>query len=323
MYCRKLKLTAVMLFIFIGAVSDVRGEDPIFTFMQFSDVHVGHDNNIPHTRLQAAVALTNTLGVDFVIDTGDITNDPVYAATEENFAEYTEYKQYMSALTVPHYVAPGNHDIGYFDAESDPRNVEFADYDTLVARFEQEIGPLNQSFTYQGNRFVIINNNSAYGHQPAHLDPSQLEWIESEFQAARQNHEGIFVFGHVPVLENGTGDPWGESSIQLVELIDEYGVSLVAYGHEHDSIRTVLGGTLFVMCQDLKDNGHNSILQYRVFSDTFELWSYNVLTTEGTLLGTYPLHTPEPATILLAGIGILTLAGKRRKSPCFDAGLEI
>lgn len=297
----------------VFAAFPAKGEEPIFSFMQFSDVHVGNESNVPHTRLQAAVALTNTLGVDFVVDTGDITTHPVYAATEENFAEYTEYKQYMSALTIPYYVAPGNHDIGYFDAESDPRNIDFADYDTLVARFEQEIGPLNQSFTHKGNRFILMNNNSAYGHQPAYLSSSQLDWIESEFQAARQNHEGIFVFGHVPVLENGTGDPWGDSSTQLVELVDEYKGSLVTYGHEHDSIQTVIGQTLYNMCPDLKVDGHNSILQYRIFSNTFELWSYDVFTTQGNLLGTYPLYTPEPTTFILTTLGAVPLMSMRKK----------
>ena len=91
-------------------------EEPLFTFLQFSDVHVGNDINKPvHKRLVAAVTLANALKPSFVIDSGDMTTHPVYEANPENLAELDEYRKYIAHLTIPIYPLPGNHDIGYFD----------------------------------------------------------------------------------------------------------------------------------------------------------------------------------------------------------------
>ena len=58
---------------------------PLFRFVQITDVHVGQQDNLPeHERLKAAVALINSLGPAFVIDTGDVATRPVHEATEAN-----------------------------------------------------------------------------------------------------------------------------------------------------------------------------------------------------------------------------------------------
>ena len=270
--------------------------EPLFTFAQISDVHVGNDANLPtHTRLQAAVTLINSLQPNFVIDTGDMTSNPVHGATEANFAEYTQYKQYIDPLTMPIYFVPGNHDIGFFNGENDPRGIAWGDYDALTARFEQELGPLNQSFTFGGARFILMNNNAEYSRQPGHLTPQQLAWIEQELQDGRVS----FLFGHVPVLQGGTGAPWGSSAEDLVALINQHEVALVTYGHDHNSIQTVRDAALYNMAPDLKNAGQQSIYLYKIFADDLELWSYDVLTQVGTLVGTFAL--PQSLTWPVVG----------------------
>jgi len=287
--------TAGLVVILLAAVTFPAGSapstepqkrEPLFTFVQISDVHVGNEANLPaHTRLKAAVSLINALEPDFVIDTGDMTSSPVYAATEENFAEYAEYKKYIAPLTVPIYFVPGNHDIGYFDSEKNPRGRTWGEYKALVQRFERELGPLNQSFTHKGARFVLINNNPPCSRWPGHVSREQLAWIEQELRKG----EVAFLFAHVQVLEEGKGAPWGSSGEALATLCDTYDVAMFAYGHAHDSVRVDRNGTLYNMCPDLKTPGHQSIFLYKLFEDEFELWSYDVLSRSGSLLGAFPL----------------------------------
>jgi len=257
-----------------------RSEPPLFTFMQFSDVHVGNPANRPvHRRLEAAVKLANSLAPAFVIDTGDMTTHPVYEASAANLAEYGEYKRYVKPLTMPRYNVPGNHDIGYFDPGGRTRRggKPWGNYKALVAAYRRELGPIDQSFCHLGFRFVLVNNNPPGSRKAGHLSAKQLKWIEGELRQG----DTEFIFCHVQVLRDGTGPPWGESAERLVAMCKKYGVAAVAYGHRHQRHVKTLDGTQYVMCPDLKMPGHQAVYQYRVFPDRFELWLYDVFSQKG------------------------------------------
>ena len=250
-------------------------EKPLFTFMQFSDVHVGNDTNKPvHKRLVAAVNLANAIKPSFVIDSGDMTTHPVYKANPENLAEFDEYRKYVAHLTMPIYPLPGNHDIGYFDYTGSKYE---KDCEPLIAAYKKKIGPLKRSFTQQGFRFILFNNNPPLSGRPGHIAEETFEWIEGGLEQG----EKAFLFCHVQVLENGTGPPWGDSARRLVALCDKYGVVAVAYGHQHALHIKALNGTKYIMCPDLKNAGHQGVLQYRIFRDRFELWLYDVFSQKG------------------------------------------
>ena len=252
-------------------------ESPLFTFMQFSDVHVGQEANRPiHKRLVAAVKLANALKPSFVINTGDMTTHPVYEASEVYLGEFDEYKRYIAPLTMPMYDVPGNHDIGYSDAAEGSRYEQ--DYDALVAAYEEKIGPLKQSFTYRGLRFILFNNNPRATRQPGHISQEQFDWLEGELE----RNEIALLFCHVQILEDGAGSPWGESAKRLAALCQRYRVAAVAYGHQHQSHLKTLHGTHYIMCPDLKMPDHQAVYQYRVFARRFELWVYDVFSQKGT-----------------------------------------
>jgi len=257
--------------------------EPLFTFVQFSDVHVGSKHNQPlHRRLQAAVALTKALKPAFVIDTGDVTTHPVYRACEEYLAELDDYRRYADSLACPLYVVPGNHDIGYADPGNDTwgDGHPWGDHTRLVEAFEFMIGPLDQSFCHKGMRFVLVNNNPVASGEPGALSLEQLAWIEQELARG----ETAFVFCHVELLERGTGPLWGASAKTLAGLCKDYGVPAVAYGHRHQLRVTPVEGTHYIMCPDLYVPGHEHILQYRVFARRFELWRYHVFSGLGEQL---------------------------------------
>jgi 3',5'-cyclic AMP phosphodiesterase CpdA len=250
--------------------------------MQFSDVHVGNEANRPvHQRLVAAVDLVSERKPAFVIDTGDLTAHPVYGPEPEYLAEFDEYRRYTDDLTVPLYVVPGNHDIGY-SHPIHPRSTgePWGDYTQLVAVFREKIGPLDQSFEREGVRFVLLNNNPRRSGEPGHLSAAQLAWTEGELK----HGQPTFIFCHVEVLEHGTGAPWGDSSQALSDLCRTYGVIAVAYGHRHELHVTERKGTVYIMCPDLKVKGHRGVLEYRVCADHFELWHVDVCARTETRL---------------------------------------
>ena len=268
-----------------GALSSA--DEPLFTFVQISDAHVGNPANLPeHKRLIAAVRLANLLEPDFVIDTGDLTSSPVYEASPENLAEYDQYKEYVAPLKMPLYTVPGNHDIGYWRTEGRTRKggKPWGDYDELVEAYKEKMGPLDQSFTHKGIHFILFNFNPPMSREPGHLTEEQFAWIEAELEQS----ETAFLFCHVQLLKNGEGPVWGDSARRLVALIREHNVAAVAYGHQHQLHNVTLHGTQYIMCPDLKVPDHQSICQYRVYSDHFDLWLYDVFSHEGTQLGSYP-----------------------------------
>jgi len=261
-------------------------ESSLFTFVQFSDVHVGNKANLPiHKRLAAAVKLANRLEPDFVIDTGDMTTHPVYEASAANLAEYDQYKKYVAPLTMPLYNVPGNHDIGYFEPGGHTwgGGKPWGNYEELVAAYKRAFGPLDQSFTHKGFRFVLFDDNPPISRQPGRLTTKQLAWIEGELTKG----ETAFLFCHVQVLRDGTGPPWGKSAQRLVELCKRHAVAAVAYGHQHQLHSKTLDGTQYIMCPDLKVPGHQGVCQYRVFADRFELWLFDVFSQKGAQVGSY------------------------------------
>lgn len=267
--------TASVVVLLVWTVTCRAEEEPLFTFLQFSDVHVGNEINKPvHKRLVAAVTLANALKPSFVIDSGDMTTHPVYEANPENLAELGEYRKYVAPLTMPIYPLPGNHDIGYFDYRGSKYE---EDCESLIAAYKKKIGPMKRSFTQQGFRFILFNNNPPLSGRPGHIAEETFEWIEGGLEQG----EKAFLFCHVQVLENGTGPPWGDAARRLAALCDEYGVIAVAYGHQHALHIKALNGTKYIMCPDLKNAGHQEVLQYRIFRDRFELWLYDVFSQEG------------------------------------------
>ena len=64
-------------------------------------------------------------------------------------------------------------------------------------------------------------------------------------------------------------------------------MAAVAYGHQHQLHSKTLHGTQYIMCPDLKNPGHQSVCQYRVFADHFELWLFDVFSQGGEQVGSY------------------------------------
>lgn len=79
-------------------------------FAILSDIHVT-PGNTNETKLKAAVEEINNSDVDYVITSGDLTN-------EGSDQQLRNVKSILDGLKKPHYIIPGNHENNWRDRKS-------------------------------------------------------------------------------------------------------------------------------------------------------------------------------------------------------------
>lgn len=186
-----------------------------------SDIHFGGEN--AHA-VAAATTYVNAGAFDLVVVSGDLTR----------YAEVLEFEaaaNWLSTITAPKLVTPGNHDAPYLAwAER-----VFAPF----RRYEKAIGPA-PSQTYEGGGFAVRGLNTARGAQPrinwskGQISRTQVSRAVDWFQASHQSCVRIVVCHH-PLTEM-IGGPmtarvWGGEA--AARDFTEAGVDLVLSGHIH------------------------------------------------------------------------------------------
>ncbi len=148
---------------------------------------------------------------DFVLSVGDMiegyTDD-----TLEVKREWEEYKELLEPLTMPIYLAPGNHDI--WDS-------------TSFKLYNRYIGEPYYSFDIRDVHFIVLDN-SRYDTVGA-FPKEQIDWLIDDLE---KNKDAIYTFVvlHIPY--------WIETVAcskvdTLHTLFVEYGVEAVFTGHYH------------------------------------------------------------------------------------------
>ncbi len=128
---------------------------------------------------------------DFYLTLGDIADD--------NLEVYQREKMIMSALNMPGYHVPGNHDLSYKSTDIKERHKEFS----------RTYGPDYYSFNYGQTHFIILNNISYEGWNTTAntkgsyfggLDVEQVEWLKTDLSYVPDSHL-IVVNTHIPFRE--------------------------------------------------------------------------------------------------------------------------
>ncbi|WP_210463149.1 MULTISPECIES: metallophosphoesterase family protein [Rufibacter] len=145
----------------------------------------------------------NSRDIAFVIHAGDLTN---YAFTDE----YERMHRVLAKLKMPYVTVIGNHDC-------------LGDGDKL---YKEMYGPLNHSFTFGPNKFILLNTNFL------EFDASvpDVNWLERELQTP-QTIVNKFVISHI-IPDNSEANPAQEQT--YVNLMRKYNVRLSLHGHTHN-----------------------------------------------------------------------------------------
>jgi len=215
-----------------------------FSFVQLCDPQLGHnDYEQDKTHFRQAVEQINALRPDLVIICGDLVND----AKDEN--AWKDFLAIESALKMPCYCVPGNHDIGN---ECSPE---------LRAAFQKRFGKDYQSIELHGYTFVLTNTQLWKQNTPG-LSGEQDRWLAATLQAAAAKNSPVFIAGHIPPFTETPGeeehyfDLPPEPRMKLLAWAKQYGVKAFLMGHVHrNCLADCEGISLVASASTCKNNG--------------------------------------------------------------------
>ncbi len=175
----------------------------------------------------------NLIRPDFLIHTGDI----VWGYGGEDLKkeinrQFDEFNSVMSVLSVPFYIAPGNHEI-------DPNGSAMA----REIYLKKVTKKLYYSFNHKGSHFIFLNTDEA---DRGKLGKKQVQWLEKDLKKSVKSN-WVFVTFHKPMHWN---NHWRFNVGNIVDaplcdwaskkerdkvwaLFKKYGVDFIFNGHEH------------------------------------------------------------------------------------------
>ncbi|RLG46876.1 MAG: hypothetical protein DRN90_05820 [Thermoproteota archaeon] len=206
---------------------NVQYEEPVnlnpsaeeFTFCVLGDNRPGSSKSpMPRIFWQIVRAICDE-NPDMVFNTGDI----VYAG---EFKEYIRFREVVSLLNVPLFIARGNHEVSIGKAgEENYRHF----FDVPGFSYNSYY-----SFDYGNSHFIILNAN-IQEHKYS-VDEPQLSWFINDMEAHKDS-EHIFIFVHQPIYEYAHGLENETSERTLEETIEKNAFYphriYVFQGHEH------------------------------------------------------------------------------------------
>jgi 3',5'-cyclic AMP phosphodiesterase CpdA len=179
-------------------------------------------------NFEFAIASANRLKPDFVVVTGDLTND------SGNPDQVAEYKRIAGQLD-PHiqmFSLPGNHDVGNEPtAES-------------LARYRERFGPDYYSFRIGGVIGIALDSNLEKGAEKVPDEAAKMEaWLKAELiKAQGEPRKQIIVFQHISFFLQDPNEPDQyfniprETRLRYLKLLHQYGVKQVFAGHYHRNV---------------------------------------------------------------------------------------
>ena len=174
---------------------------------------------------EKAIAAANRLRPDFATICGDLVNDPEDPAQLEALFRLTGDLD----RRIPMRWVAGNHDCGETPTHQS------------IEEYRSRFGADNYYFDHKGSRFVVFN--SSVWFDPSEV-PDELAFQESFLREtlAEARSEGaahIIVLHHHPLFVKHSleADDWmvipGKGRRVLLDIFEEYGVSLAISGHLH------------------------------------------------------------------------------------------
>ena len=200
-----------------------------FSFVVIADTHVYSWANGNFTRLKTKLDTNDR----FVLACGDLT--------QEGGLEYmTAYRGLMDSLGLPYYSTPGNHDL-YFGGWTNFRDI---------------LGP--SCYTLKAGNIRLISFDSASGT----LGADQRVWLENVLRTYTESV--CVVFTHFEFFSPSIFETQQYTDIEevyyLMDLFSRYGVDYVFMGHSHKYDDRIVNGVRYVVCEDFKENGGNSMV---------------------------------------------------------------
>lgn len=209
-----------------------------FRFVHYTDTHVTSDRK-PEGNAEKDAELFREISAlkekpAFAINTGDVCE----TATVE---EYANYRRALTSLIIPHYDAPGNHDVRW-----NPMGKE---------GFVRGSGqPLFQSWDHEAIHFVLLDSTVLLQHL-GHFDQLMLAWLKSDLEKVGRERPVIIGFHHWI----GRDSVMVDNEQDLIDLVAPYNVVLWLNGHGHSDIQWNINGVPAVMAKGLYQGSYHVV----------------------------------------------------------------
>jgi predicted MPP superfamily phosphohydrolase len=145
--------------------------------------------------------MSDSIGVDFIVISGDLIRDALRQTEATASAYYKLYVQEISKFKMPVYSALGNHELFGIERDKSLVSTEHPLYGKKMYR--HFLGPNYYSFNYGGIHFISIDdvdyqNLYYYGG----VDSLQLKWLEKDLKPVSKVAP-IITFNHIPFMSPG------------------------------------------------------------------------------------------------------------------------
>ncbi|ASJ11358.1 phosphohydrolase [Thermococcus sp. P6] len=176
-----------------------------------SDTHITSESAYKGYAYDLIVNEINTGNFDFVIHTGDVTNQGLRE-------EYERAAYELGKIKKPLVVVPGNHDV---------RNVGYA-------LFEKFVGPLNGVFEFKDG-VVIWVDSTIPDLSDGRLGGYKFRWLREKLEEYSDRKFKIVASHHhlVPLPDTGRERNVLFNAGDVLDLLLRHGVNLYTCGHKH------------------------------------------------------------------------------------------
>jgi len=175
-------------------------------FVLLTDLHITKDGNAEEDLQRAVNQINASEDVEFVLVTGDITE-------EGDRASLQKAKDILDGLKVKYYAIPGNHETKWSDSG--------------VTAFGDIFGDERFRLDYKGFLFLGFNTGPLMRMADGHVAPQDIQWLKNELKKAGKK-KPVFLVTHYP-LQTGDVDNWYE----LTDAVRLYNIRAFLGGHYH------------------------------------------------------------------------------------------
>ena len=224
----------------------------VFRFAQLTDLHLSPNNPNPTEDLLRSVAQINaTDNIDFVLVTGDITEEGDRASMEK-------VKSCLDLLKVKYYVALGNHETKWSDSG--------------CTAFGEIFGSERFEFEHKGFLFLGFNSGPLMRMAYGHVVPQDIRWMTERMEQAGKDKPVVLV-SHYPMKE-GDVDNWYE----VTDAVRPFNVRLFIGGHYHaNQVHRYDGIPGVLMRSNLRDKDNKQGYGiYEVTSDSIKVFTQRI-----------------------------------------------
>ena len=224
----------------------------VFRFAQLTDLHLSPNNPNPTEDLLRSVAQINaTDNIDFVLVTGDITEEGDRASMEK-------VKSCLDLLKVKYYVALGNHETKWSDSG--------------CTAFGEIFGSERFEFEHKGFLFLGFNSGPLMRMAYGHVVPQDIRWMTERMEQAGKD-KPVMLVTHYP-MKDGDVDNWYE----VTDAVRPYNIRLFIGGHYHANRNERYDGIPgILMRSNLRDkDGKQGYGIYEVTSDSIKVFTQRI-----------------------------------------------